>query len=83
MNEATSAEQLARDALHSDGKGKNLQALAELSDTANAAQQGEHIRGIVATTLAHLSSDASTVAHGLAAEWRTWALSLADGNSPA
>jgi len=79
MNEATSAEQSAQNALQSAAMERNLKALAELAESADHSQQGEHIRGIVATTIAHLSSDATAATRELAAQWRSWALGLADG----
>jgi hypothetical protein len=82
MNEATSAEQFAQNALQSAAMEKNLLALAELAQSADRHQQGEHIRGIVATTIAHLSSDATAATRELAAQWRAWALGLADGAVP-
>ncbi|WP_395703850.1 hypothetical protein [Aquabacterium sp.] len=82
MNEATSATQSAQNALQASAMEKNMKAVTELADSANRQQQNEHIRGIVATTLAHLSSDASAATRELAAQWRTWALGLADGAMP-
>lgn len=83
MNEAASAEQTVQDALRSTAMEQNLKAVAELAISADRGQQGEHIRGIVATTIAHLSSDATTATRELAAQWRAWALGLADGAVPA
>jgi hypothetical protein len=47
---------------HANGdaaKALNISALADLKATADSAQQAAHIRGIVATTMAHLSVDAT------------------------
>lgn len=83
MNEAASAQQAAQDALGSAAMEENLKAVAALADSADKHQQEEHIRGIVATTIAHLSSDATAATRELAAQWKTWALGLADGAAPA
>jgi len=83
MNEAISAQQAAQNALQSAAMEENLKALAELAASADKHQQGEHIRGIVATTIAHLSSDATAATRELAAQWRAWALGLVDGPVPA
>ena len=39
----------------------------------------EHIRGMVAATMAHLSIDASAITQENAAHWQQWALGVADG----
>lgn len=84
MNQAAaSAQQNAQDALGTAAMEENLKAVAALADSADKAQQDEHIHGIVATTLAHLSSDASAATHELAAQWKDWALSLVGGTTPA
>jgi hypothetical protein len=67
-------------------KAENLKALAELCATADNRQQADHIRGIVATTLAHLAADATAATRDSAAQWQTWALGLSDAlvlNPPA
>jgi hypothetical protein len=74
-----SAEQAARDAVGSHAMEGNLKALAMLAESADRQQQAEHIRGVVATTMAHLSAQATTATQAHAAKWRTWALSLTDG----
>lgn len=83
MNEAASAQQAAQNALATAAMEENLKALAELAESAGKHQQEEHIRGIVATTIAHLSSDATAATRELAAQWKAWALGLADGAVPA
>jgi hypothetical protein len=72
----TLAEQSARAALESHALEGNLKAVAVLAESANPGQQAEHIRGVVATTMAHCSAEASASAHAHAAKWRTWALGL-------
>lgn len=59
-------------------RAENLKVLAELSASANRSQQAEHIRGIVAATMAHLAADATLAAKDSAAQWQQWALGLTD-----
>lgn len=60
-------------------KAENLSQIAELSDGVDQAHVAEHIRGLVALTMAHLSVNASTASAGSAAHWKGWALGVADG----
>lgn len=83
MNEAASAEHAAQQALGTPAKEENLKAVAELKDLADPQQQHEHIRGIVATTIAHLSSQATAKTREQAAQWQAWALGLVDGPAAA
>jgi hypothetical protein len=62
----------AQRAIGTTAKAENLKALAELS----ASQRAEHIRGIVATTMAHLALDATSATRDAAAQWQQWALGL-------
>lgn len=75
---ATPAECAATQAIGASAKAENLKALAELSASADSAQQADHIRGIVATTMAHLSADATAATRDSAAQWQKWALGLSD-----
>lgn len=59
-------------------KAENLRVLAALSATADNRQQADHIRGIVATTMAHLAADATVATRDSAAQWQKWALGLSD-----
>ena len=52
--------------------------LAELSIAANSIQLAEHIRGIVATTMAHLALGATAATRNSAALWQEWALGLSN-----
>jgi hypothetical protein len=72
------AEHAAQQAIGAAAKAENLQALAALADTADRHQQAAHIRGIVATTMAHLADDVSMVTREHAAQWQAWALGLSD-----
>jgi len=59
-------------------KAENLKALAELSATADRGEQADHIRGIVAATMAQLAADATQATRDSAAQWQKWALGLSD-----
>jgi hypothetical protein len=72
------AECAAARAIGSAAKACNLKALAELSATADVSQQADHIRGIVATTMAHIAEDATAATRDSAAQWQAWALGLTD-----
>jgi hypothetical protein len=80
---ATAAEHAAHRAIGASAKAENLMALAELSATANPSQQADHIRGIVAVTMAHLAADATVATGDSAAQWQKWALGLSDDLVPA
>ena len=75
---AAIAEHAAHRAIGDPAKAANLKALAQLAETANPSQQADHIRGIVATTMAHLSVDATAATRDSAAQWQEWALGLSD-----
>ena len=68
----------ATHAIGASAKAENLKALAELSASADSTQQADHIRGIVATTMAHLAVDATAATRESAAQWQQWALGLSD-----
>ena len=70
------AEHAANRAIGAPAKAENLKALAELSATAD--HQADHIRGIVAATMAQLASSATQATRDSAAQWQAWALSLSD-----
>jgi len=53
--------------------------VAELSEGTEEGQVAEHIRGMVAATMGHLSADAPTMTRGNAERWQDWALDVADG----
>jgi hypothetical protein len=77
-NQTAAAEHAAHQALGAAAKAENLRGLAELAATADRSQRAAHIRGIVATTMAHLTADATAATRDSAAQWQTWALSLSD-----
>jgi hypothetical protein len=80
------AERAAHHANGDAAKADNLKALAELETTADSAQQAAHIRGIVATTMAHLKADATAATRVSAAQCQQWALGVSDAllvDSPA
>ena len=72
------AEHAAHRAIGAPAKAENLRALAELSATADRGQQVDHIRGVVATTMAHLALNATSATRDSAAQWQEWALALSD-----
>lgn len=75
---APAAEHAAHRAIGATAKAENLKALAALAATATCSQQADHIRGIVAATMAHLAADATPAARNSAAQWQAWALGLSD-----
>jgi hypothetical protein len=66
--DAIANERAAHQAISATAKAANLKALAELSATADSSQQADHIRGIVATTMAHLALDATSATRDSAAQ---------------
>ena len=73
--EADAAER----ACTAQAKAENLVQVAALSDGVDQAHVTEHIRGLVAVTMAHLSVNVSTATLGNAEHWQGWALGVADG----
>ena len=73
---ATAAESAANRAIGASAKAENLKALAELSATAD--HQAEHIRGIVAATMAQIAGNATEATRDSAVQWQKWALDLSD-----
>ena len=71
-----SAERAAHQANGSTATAENLKVLAELSASADSSQQADHIRAIVATTMAHLALNATAATRDSAAQWQEWALGL-------
>jgi hypothetical protein len=78
INQTAAAEQAAHQAIGAAAKAESLRGLAELAATADRSQQAAHIRGIVATTMAHLTADATAATRDSAAQWQAWALALSD-----
>lgn len=69
--------QAAQLATTAEAQAENLKNLAALSSDASPQQQAEHIRGMVAISLMHLSANASAAARAYAERWQAWALGLA------
>lgn len=69
------AAQLATEA---NTKAENSKQIAALSVCADAGQQAEHIRGLVAATVSQISIHASESTRENTTRWQTWALGLAD-----
>jgi len=57
---------------------ENTRQVAMLSEWADGTQQAEHIRGMVAATMAHMSMDADAVTRENAGKWQSWAQEVAD-----
>ena len=53
--------------------------IATLGDDIQASHIAEHIRGMVAATMAHLPSHGTEAARLQAQNWQQWALGVADG----
>ena len=68
----------ARYATSTEAKAENARQIAALASEIEPAYIVEHIRGMVATTAAHLSIDATTT-QDHATLWQRWALGVADG----
>lgn len=62
-----------------DAKAENTRQLAALADSATESHVAEHIRGLVAWTVAHVSIDASDTTREHTENWQQWALSVAEG----
>ncbi len=56
----------------------NVKQIAALRDDTNEGHIAEHIRGMVAATMANLSPHASGDAQNSAAQWQLWALGVAE-----
>ena len=69
----------ALQAITAEAKAENLSRVAELSEGADEAHVAEHIRGMVAATMGHLSADAPAITRLNAEQWQNWALGVADG----
>ncbi len=62
-----------------EAKGENAKQIAALSVGADQAHVTEHILGMVATTMAHISIHASAATRANAEHWQQWALGVAEG----
>ena len=58
---------------------ENNEQIAALRDDANDNQIADHIRGMVAATMRHLSGQDSDANRNDAEQWKQWALGVADG----
>lgn len=65
-------------AITDEAKAANMQRIAELSEGLDEAHSAEHIRGMVAATMGHLSGTASAASRNDAEHWQGWALGVAD-----
>ena len=69
-------------ALHSlseQAKANNLAIVDDLSEGSDEAHVAEHIRGMVAVTMGHLSTDAPATTQSNAEQWQDRALGVAVG----
>jgi hypothetical protein len=80
-HDTSPAEQAALLANGDEAKAVNLKALADVAASASGSHQADHIRGIVATTMAHIAADASAATRDSAAMWQKWALGLSDARA--
>ena len=69
----------AQHAITAESKEENARQITEISDGADANHVAEHIRGLVAVTMGHLSINATAIAGNNAERWQQWALAVADG----
>jgi hypothetical protein len=58
---------------------EGVQQLAILREDCTEAHIAEHIRGMVAATMAHLAVDGSNATIQSAEQWQAWAQGVADG----
>ena len=58
---------------------ENTKQIAALRDDASEGHIAEHIRGMVAATMGHLSVQATDITRNHAEHWQQWALGVADG----
>ncbi len=58
---------------------ESVQQIAILREDANEAHIAEHIRGLVAATMGHLSTNTSDATQKNAEQWQGWALDVANG----
>ncbi len=69
----------AKHAITAQAKAANLIQVAALNDGVDQARVAEHIRSLIAVTMAHLSVNASVATVGHAEHWQDWVLGVADG----
>lgn len=79
---AQTTAQEADAALHATTAGakeENTKQIAELADATVEAHIAEHIRGMVASTVDHVSIHATATTREHTEHWQQWALGVADG----
>ncbi len=69
----------ALQAMTAEAKAENRKQIAGLSVGTDASHVTEHIQGMVAATMAHVSTHASTTTRANAEHWQQWALGVAKG----
>lgn len=70
------AEQCAASAV---AKQENTKQISELRENSNNCHVAEHIRAVVAVTMAGMTIHASDSTRSYAEHWQQWALGIADG----
>lgn len=68
----------AQYAITIEAKTENTKQVAELTDGTPGTHIAEHIRGMVASTVAHVSLNTSATTQADAQLWQQWALGVAD-----
>lgn len=58
---------------------EGMEQIAALRDDAHEGHIAEHIRGMVAATMGHLSVESTDATKSDAQQWQQWALGVADG----
>jgi len=61
-----------------EAKAENTRQVTALADAAAESHVAEHIRGLVAWTVAHVSTNASAATREHTEHWQQWALDVAD-----
>ncbi len=69
----------ALQAITAESKAENAKQITALSVGTDGSHVTEHIQGMVAATMAHVSTDASTTTRANAEHWQQWALGVAKG----
>ncbi len=62
-------------------RDKNIEQIAALREDTEVSHVAEHIRGMVAATMATGSAQLPGIAESTAQQWQSWALGVADGLS--
>ncbi len=69
----------AQHATTAEAKTENTKQVAALADGTPGTHIAEHIRGMVAATVTHVSTNATTSVQADTDHWQQWALGVANG----